>query len=112
MAMGMSYDEFWFGSPIRVKYYYRAEQIKAQKQSELQWLQGFYFYDALTAALSNFSSGLGGKKGQADYRKEPIRVTPKTKEELEAEKQRKLQAYIESLKQYKANFDAKHKGQK
>lgn len=112
MAMGMTYDEFWFGSPMKVKYYYRAEQIKAQKQSELQWLQGLYFYDALNAALSNFSSGLAGKIGKAEYRKEPIRVTPKTKDELEAERKRKMQAYIDSLKQYKANFDAKHKEQK
>jgi len=72
-------------------------------------LQGRYFYDALSAALSNFSAGLAGKTGKAQYLKEPFRLTPKSKEEIEAENKRKLEAYIEELKMYKLQFDANKK---
>ena len=110
LAMGMSYQEFWQSSPSLTRAYYEAEKIRTQKQSEMQWLQGRYFYDALSAALSNFSAGLAGKHGKAEYLKKPFRVIPKTKEEIEAENKRKLEAYIEELKMYKLRFDANKKG--
>lgn len=72
-------------------------------------MQGRYFYDALSAALSNFSAGLAGKMGKAQYLKEPFRLIPKSKEEIEAENKRKLEAYIEELKMYKLQFDANKK---
>ena len=109
LAMGMSYQEFWHCSPTLTRAYYKAEQIRTQKESDYQWLQGKYIYDALCAALSNFSAGLNGKVGKAQYMKEPIRLVPKSKEELEAENRRKLEAYIEELKMYKSQFDARHK---
>lgn len=105
----MSYHEFWHCSPALTRAYYKAEQLRTQRESEYQWLQGRYIYDALCAALSNFSAGLGGKVGKAQYTKEPFRLTPKSEEEIEAENRRKLEAYIEELKMYKVSFDAKKK---
>lgn len=38
------------------------------------WLQGGYFYDGLSAALSNFGAGLSGKHGQGKYTDEPYHI--------------------------------------
>lgn len=46
MSMGMSYDEFWFGEPERVKYYRKAHEIKKKQMNEQLWLQGLYIYEA------------------------------------------------------------------
>ena len=73
------------------------------------WLQGRYFYEAMTASLSNFSAGIVGKKGKAEYTDKPYRVTPMTEEEKEAERQRKLNAYIEELKMFQMEFNNRKK---
>lgn len=47
MSYGMSYDEFWFDSPYRAKFYREAKEIKSRQKDEELWLQGVYIYDAL-----------------------------------------------------------------
>lgn len=101
----MTYEQYWHGDPALVRAYHRAKQLQTQDESTMMWLQGKYFYDALCAGLANFSAGMAGKRGNAKYPKDPYRVIPKTKEELEAERQAKLNAYIEELKIYAANFN-------
>jgi hypothetical protein len=109
LTYGMSYEQFWNGEPWIARSYYKAEQIKTENNSANAWLQGLYFYDALCVSLSNFSKGLAGKQGKAEYRKEPIRITPKTESEKKAEERKALDAYIESLKQYQADWERAHK---
>ena len=89
MMYGMTYDQFWFGDPW-MAYYYR-ESYKARRRDEnyRDWLQGAYFYNAITTAMANAFR----KKGQKthDYIHEPFRIFPMTEaekaEKLEKEKQ-------------------------
>ena len=47
MSYGMSYDEFWYDSPYRAKFYREMKQIQIRQKDEELWLQGVYIYDAL-----------------------------------------------------------------
>lgn len=47
MSYGMTYDEFWYDSPYRAKFYREAKKIQVKQKDEELWLQGVYIYDAL-----------------------------------------------------------------
>ena len=107
MAMGMSYDEFWHGDFTRWKYYEETYLLKRKQQNEMLWLQGAYVYDAFNAVLANAFA----KKGAAPvkYREEPIRITPMTEEEKEAEKQKTIEKFRASLNMAIERFNKKQR---
>lgn len=47
MSYGMSYDEYWHGSPYRAKFYLEAHKLKVRQKDEEMWMQGMYIYEAL-----------------------------------------------------------------
>ena len=47
MSYGMTYDEYWYGSPYRAKFYREAKEISIRQKDEELWMQGVYIYDAL-----------------------------------------------------------------
>ena len=47
MSYGMSYDEYWHGSPYRAKFYLDAHKLKIKQRDEEMWMQGMYIYEAL-----------------------------------------------------------------
>lgn len=47
MSYGMSYDEYWYGSPYRAKFYLEAHKLKIKQKDEELWMQGMYIYEAL-----------------------------------------------------------------
>lgn len=109
LSIGMTHELFYFDDPKLTRAYHQAELLRTENKNTFEWLQGLYFYEAISKALSNFGAGLGGKKPKEEYRDKPIRITPKTEKEIKEEEQRALEAYINSLKQFKADWDRKHK---
>ena len=105
----MSYEQFYYGDACIARAYHKAEQLRIENQNTFEWLQGIYFYEAISKALANFSAGLAGKKPKEEYRDKPIRITPKTESEKREEERKWLESYIESLKQYKARWDQAQK---
>lgn len=47
MSYGMSYDEYWYESPYRVKFYRETYELKQKQKDEQMWVQGMYIYEAL-----------------------------------------------------------------
>lgn len=47
LAIGMTEEQYFDGDSQLVKYYRRADKIRAERQNQQAWLQGAYFYDAL-----------------------------------------------------------------
>lgn len=47
MSFGMSYDEFWYGSPYRAMFYRNSHKLKVKQKNEEMWMQGMYIYEAL-----------------------------------------------------------------
>lgn len=85
MSYGMTYDEYWYGSPNRAIFYREAYKLKIKQKDEEFWMQGVYFYDALcrvSPVLHAFSKS--GTK--------PLHYVdkPYTQAQEEKEKQRKI----------------------
>lgn len=108
MAIGMPYKLYWTASPHLVIDFRKAHRFKTQQRNEELWLQGLYFYDALSVALSN-AFGKKGSKRQKYYEK-PIDILPKTKEEKVEEAEEAKAKVIAQLNAWKAAWDKKHKG--
>ena len=47
MGYGMSYDDFWYDTPYKAKFYREAYEIQVKHRDEEFWMQGVYIYDAL-----------------------------------------------------------------
>lgn len=110
MAIGMSYAEFWHGDPYLAVYYREAHELKRDEENQKLWLNGLYSYIAISTALSNIH--LDGKKHKVnEYLNEPIRIRPKTEEELEEERKRETERLVMQLDAFKMAFDATHKEQ-
>ena len=91
MAIGMTYEQYWYGDPLMVRAFYKAEKIRRNKMNESAWLQGIYFYQGLKATVGN----LMRKKSDEEYKypEKPIDLEPeklknvvKTEEQEEQEK--------------------------
>ena len=85
MAMGMSFTEFWDGTPFLAVVYRKAFKLRLEMSNEQAWLQGLYIYDAVAVCLSNAFSKRGSKK--LTYIEKPVDLFPLT----EAEKRRREQ---------------------
>jgi len=90
MSIGMSYDEYWYGSPYLIQVYAKAEEHRQAKLNQDLWLQGLYNYKAFSSVMDAFSWGLNGCKGKKPdgYIEKPL---PITKLEQEVEKQERIQ---------------------
>lgn len=108
MAIGMSYDEFWNQDPYLAVYYREMHEFKRDEENQKQWWQGLYTYIAISTALSNIH--LDGKKHKINqYLQEPLRIRPKTEEELEADRQRAIKRTVMQLDAFMAAFNESHK---
>ena len=91
MAIGMTYDEYWFGDPLLVRAYYKAVQLRRKRADEDAWLNGLYVLNALNATVGNMFRKPG--QAPAEYPKEPFTVQEdRRKEEERTEKQKEREA--------------------
>ena len=44
MAIGVSYDEYWYKDPQRLKHYLKADEIRQKRKNNDLWIQGYYEY--------------------------------------------------------------------
>lgn len=103
MLIGVSYDEFWYGDYTRLKFYTEAHNLRRQKQSEEMWLQGLYFFHAISTALSNLN--LDGKRRKPNkYIEEPLRLIPMTEAEKRIKAEKDKQAVIDFFTQMERKF--------
>ncbi|MBO5090147.1 MAG: hypothetical protein J6C27_04475 [Clostridia bacterium] len=100
LSIGMTYDEFWYGSADRVIYYRKAYKIKQKRNNDLAWLNGRYVYDALKAIVPALR-GLS-KEPVEQYLDEPY---PYTKEDVIEYKNRKM---LEKAQKYREYAEARN----
>ena len=53
MAIGMTYDQYWYGDPLMVRAFRKADKMRQERRDEEAWVQGMYFARALDAAVGN-----------------------------------------------------------
>ena len=96
----MSYEEFWHGKPILAKWYRDKHLLEIEQRNQEMWMQGLYIFDAVAVAVSNCFS-----KRKNKYISEPIRIIPKTEEELKAEAEETRRKMVERLNEFAKEFN-------
>lgn len=71
----MTADEFWRGDPYLVQCYHKAQQRSMQQRNQEMWIQGAYFYQALTAVAPILRAFAKNGTSAAPYLKAPIPIT-------------------------------------
>lgn len=98
MAIGVSYDEYWYKDPQRLKHYLKADEIRQKRKNNDLWIQGYYEYIALCSVspiLHSFA-----KKGTKPipFPTKPITMTEEERLEVaEQERQARLLKFKEQL---------------
>jgi len=87
----MSPEEYWNGSAELTKAYEKAYKLKLEERNYEFWLQGLYFYHALSTTLHNMFSN----DAPLEYMSEPLKIF-QTKEEREKERLEKEAAELEA----------------
>ena len=86
----MTYDQYWYGDPLMVRAFYKADRLRQERMDEEAWINGFYVLQALDVFGNAFR-----KSGQdpSEYPKEPLTITKRKQEEQErAEKEKEREA--------------------
>lgn len=109
MAIGMSYEDYWFASPHLVKYYRKAHRYRTEQRNQELWLQGLYIYNAVSTVISNAFGGKSGKK--AKYLEKPIDIFPKKIEKSEEADNMRRNTF-EVLSRFEEHFNKRKGGVK
>lgn len=70
MAIGMTYDQYWFGDPLMARDFYKAHKLRQEMQNELAWINGMYVLQALQATVGNMFKKKTDKANE--YPKQPF----------------------------------------
>lgn len=102
LSIGMTEEQYWDRDCCLVKFYREAEEIRRERVNQEMWLQGMYFYDALSRispVLHAFAKK--GTKAQP-YVEEAYPISKKKMEDVQLKKEkvksqkgmRYMQAYM------------------
>lgn len=114
LAMGMTWDEYWYGDPWMAKYVRLAYDMKRRQANYDLWLQGAYVYEAILDASPVFNP-FSKKPKPAPYPTEPYALNKteqddrknKEQEELDKRNQETIKAWVERVNRLKAEKEAK-----
>lgn len=91
MAIGMTYEQYWYGDPLMVRAFYEADKIRKEREDYEAWLHGLYVLNALNASVGNMFR----KSGQpVKYPTEPFSVTEKKERQRQKEIDEEQEALI------------------
>ena len=110
MAMGMTYDQYWYGDVRMTRAYYEAYKLRQRNADETAWLHGLYVLRALEATVGNLFQERGATPNE--YPKEPYGVEEARKELIDPEEKENqealwAEAYMMSMVQAGANWGKK-----
>lgn len=92
-------------NPAKLKPYIKADEIRLDHRNWEMWLQGAYFFDAVSIALGNMLRGKGKKP--VGYLEEPKKITRDTPEEREARAQREREKAVRFFRDMEKKFKEK-----
>lgn len=100
MAIGMTYEQYWYGDPLMVRAFYKAHKLRQQLVNEEAWLNGVYVYRALDSTVGNMFRKKGAKP--SEYPQKPIEIN--AEEETEEEKKDREEKESVYAQAYMANM--------
>lgn len=79
MALGMTYEQYWYGDPLMARAFYKADKLRQERMNDEAWLNGAYILRALQATVGNLFLKQGSKP--YEYPRKPIEISEETEEE-------------------------------
>lgn len=70
MAIGMTYEQYWYGDPLMVRAFYEADKVRQRRMNDEAWLYGAYVLRALEATVCNLFRKSGTPP--ATYPRQPV----------------------------------------
>jgi len=87
----MTEEQYWDRDCLLVKFYREAEELRKERMNQQAWLQGAYFYDALSR-ISPVLHAFAKKGTKAKpYVEEAYPITKKSVEEAESKKEKAVE---------------------
>lgn len=106
--MGMSYQDYWYGDVWMIVPYVEAHNLKKKQENERLWIQGLYFYNALSVVFERFKYSLSNKTppDSLQYLAKPIEFEQKEKtpEQLQEQEDREVRMARAYMMQMDAAF--------
>ena len=90
MAIGMTYEQYWYGDPLMVRAFYKANKLRRQREDENAWLYGMYVLNALNATVGNMFRKPGTEA--AEYPSEPITIRAEREKRERTEQEQEQEA--------------------
>lgn len=91
LSIGMTWEQYWDGSPDMVIYYRQADDLRQRRKNDELWLQGMYIYDALCSRFTT-PVPVAFTKGSGDGRNYPDQPYPLKRDEAQKRKEEKEKA--------------------
>lgn len=91
LSIGMTEEQYWDRDCLLVKFYREAEELRKERMNQQAWLQGMYFYDALSRispVLHAFAKR--GTKAKP-YVEEAYPITKKSSEQSQSKKEKSVE---------------------
>ena len=104
--MGMTPTDYWDGESGLKKAYRQARDIRKEEENERLWLQGMYFYEAISVALvRSFSKS----SGHVQYSEKPYDLGIRKKRMTKAQSnEEKLQNTVSFMQKLTNQFNAQN----
>lgn len=101
----MTYEQFWKGDPYLAQDYREAYKMRQDAENTSMWLQGMYFYDAVTVALGNAFASKRSQKQK--YPEKPYQIREKTEKEKQSEAEEARKKAKEDFKRFGGFLNSK-----
>lgn len=92
-------------NPAKLKPYIEADKLRLERRNYEMWLQGVYFFDAVSIALANAFAGK--RKRPIEYPEKPRKITRDTPEEKAARVEQERKKAVMFFKNMENRFREK-----
>lgn len=111
LSIGVTPHDYWEGDPFLVVHYRKAHLLRIEQRNQELWMQGLYIHDAVNAAVYNNLRMFSKHRPKAQkYLEKPIRITPMSEAEKQAEQEQNVQKLVDYLDKMQKQWESKNKG--
>lgn len=90
LAIGMTEEQYWDKDCMLAKYYREADELRKERMNQELWLQGMYFYDAMSRLSPILKAFAKAGTKAVPYVEEPYAITRKSAKENEEKKEKAM----------------------
>jgi hypothetical protein len=90
LAIGMTEEQYFDGDSTLAKYYREADELRKERMNQELWLQGMYFYDAMSRLSPILKAFAKAGTKPMPYVEEPYPINDKSKKESEERKEKAM----------------------